>query len=170
MPLVRSVAYRLRRRVPQVDTEDLVSAGMIGLIEAVDRYDDRLEVPFLRFAYRRIRGAMIDELRRAGALRRGLARGGSEAVSFQTRVAAERDLTLVDVTADPTSPEPEAHARLGEVLDAFKALPSREREMLGLSAAGHRVREIAEQYGCSESRVSQILIQARFKLEERTAA
>ena len=152
-----------------IDVDDLVSAGTIGLIEAVDRYDDRLGVPFLRFAYRRIWGAMIDELRRASA-QRPLAASGAEAVSLHAPVAPEQELMLIDVTVDPTSPAPEAHLRLGELLDALEALPSREREMLGLSATGHRVREIADLYGCSESRVSQMLVQARLRLEERTAA
>lgn len=170
LPLVRSLAYRLRSRVPRVEMDDLVSAGTIGLIEAVDRYDDRLGVPFLPFAYRRITGAMIDELRRHGGTRPSRGLVGPKALSLQTPVTAERDLTLIDVIVDPTSPAPEAHAELGELLDALESLPSRQREMLRLSTAGHRVREIAELYGCSESRVSQLLVHARFRLEEQTAA
>jgi transposase-like protein len=42
--------------------------------------------------------------------------------------------------------------------------------MLGLSVAGHSVTEIAQLYGCSQSLASQLLIQARFRLQERTAA
>ena len=170
LPLVRSLAHRLRPRAPQVEFDDLISAGTIGLIEAVDRYDQRLGVPFLPFAYRRIWGAMIDELRGTRAPRRALAASAAEPLSLQAPVTSEQELTLIDVTVDPTSPAPEAHAQLGELLDVMESLPAREREMLGLCAAGHRIREIAALYGCSESRVSQVLMHARCRLEERTAA
>jgi RNA polymerase sigma factor FliA len=48
---------------PAVDLEDLISAGTIGLIEAVDRYDPAREASVRTFAARRIRGAMLDFLR-----------------------------------------------------------------------------------------------------------
>ena len=63
--LVRAIASRLGQRLPRhVDRDDLMQAGMLGLIEAVDRYDPRTGVPLRRFAALRIRGAMLDALRR----------------------------------------------------------------------------------------------------------
>ena len=63
--LVNAVASRLLRRLPSsVNGDDLVSVGMIGLIEAYDRFDSTKGVPFRAYAELRIRGAMIDELRR----------------------------------------------------------------------------------------------------------
>lgn len=63
-PLVRSMAQRLARRLPsQVDVSDLVSVGMLGLIDAAGRYRDSLGVPFDAFARRRVHGAMLDALR-----------------------------------------------------------------------------------------------------------
>jgi RNA polymerase sigma factor for flagellar operon FliA len=63
-PLVRSMAQRLARRLPsQVDLSELVSAGMLGLIDAASRYKDSLGVPFDAFARRRVHGAMLDALR-----------------------------------------------------------------------------------------------------------
>jgi RNA polymerase sigma factor (sigma-70 family) len=163
-------------RVPQVDVDDLVSAGTIGLIEAVDRYDAELGVPFASFAYRRIKGAIIDELRRLPGSRRAAAANAisepliSEPLSLQAPIDEEQDLTLMDVTADRRASQPERGAELSELLDAIQSLPRREREMLGLSTAGHSVGEIAELYGCSQSLASQLIVQARFRLEERTAA
>jgi RNA polymerase sigma factor for flagellar operon FliA len=65
-PLVRMIAERLVRRLPEhVRIGDLKGAGTIGLIQAVDRFDPSLGVPFRAYAEFRIHGAMIDELREA---------------------------------------------------------------------------------------------------------
>ncbi|MGE0445004.1 MAG: sigma-70 family RNA polymerase sigma factor [Vicinamibacterales bacterium] len=62
--LVRSMALRLARRLPsQVDVSELVSVGMLGLIDAAGRYKNSLGVPFDAFARRRVHGAMLDALR-----------------------------------------------------------------------------------------------------------
>ena len=63
-PLVKFVAGRTGARLPShVDQADLISYGMIGLIEAMERFDPRREIRFETFAMQRIRGAIIDELR-----------------------------------------------------------------------------------------------------------
>jgi len=62
--LVRSLASRLGRRLPsQVELSELVSVGVVGLIEAANRYQPSLGVPFDAFARRRVQGAMLDALR-----------------------------------------------------------------------------------------------------------
>jgi RNA polymerase sigma factor FliA len=62
--LVRSMASRLGRRLPsQVELSELVSVGVLGLIEAANRYQPTLGVPFDAFARRRIHGARLDALR-----------------------------------------------------------------------------------------------------------
>ena len=62
--LVRTMAHRLRRRLPsQVEIAELVSVGVLGLIDAASRYQPSLGVPFDAFARRRIHGAMLDALR-----------------------------------------------------------------------------------------------------------
>src|SRR6476661_9193623 len=61
----------MARRCPDwVTREDLVSAGMVGLIEAAQRYDVTREEPFIAFAEHRIRGAVLDELRRGDIMPR----------------------------------------------------------------------------------------------------
>lgn len=67
----RRIALRIARRCPDwISREDLVSAGMVGLIEAADRYDDTRQEPFIAFAEHRIRGAILDELRRGDIMPR----------------------------------------------------------------------------------------------------
>jgi RNA polymerase sigma factor for flagellar operon FliA len=67
----RRIALRMARRCPDwIAREDLVSAGMVGLIEAADRYDDSRQEPFISFAEHRIRGAILDELRRGDIMPR----------------------------------------------------------------------------------------------------
>jgi RNA polymerase sigma factor for flagellar operon FliA len=171
LPLVRSIANRMCARVPQVEIDDLVSAGAVGLIEAADRYDEKRGVPFASFAYSRIRGAIIDVIRRlAASSNRFPGDAHSEPLSLEAPILAESNLTLMDVTVDPLAAEPQQAAELSDLFEAIRHLPRREREMLGRSAAGHTLAEIADFYGCSESRASQLLVQARFRLEERTAA
>lgn len=64
LPLVRRQALNLQVRLPaSVELDDLVQAGMIGLLDAVNRYDAGQGASFSTFASQRIRGAMLDELR-----------------------------------------------------------------------------------------------------------
>jgi RNA polymerase sigma factor FliA len=64
LPLVERIARRLRMRLPGcVDVDDLVGYGVFGLMEAIDAYDIHRNIRFITFSARRIRGAMVDELR-----------------------------------------------------------------------------------------------------------
>ncbi len=63
-PLIKYIASRLASRLPpQVAFDDLVSSGIIGLIDAMDKFDLAKNVQFKTYAEFRIRGAMLDELR-----------------------------------------------------------------------------------------------------------
>lgn len=69
--MARRIALRIARRTPDwMDPDDLVSAAMLGLAEAADRYDLSRAEPFAGFAEKRIRGAVLDELRRGDPLPR----------------------------------------------------------------------------------------------------
>lgn len=62
--LVKAMASRLANRLPpQVEVSELVSVGVLGLIDAAGRFKPSLGVPFSAFARRRIQGAMLDSLR-----------------------------------------------------------------------------------------------------------
>jgi RNA polymerase sigma factor FliA len=66
LPLVKRIAYHLMTRLPaNVEADDLIQVGMIGLLGALERYDDDQGAQFETYASQRIRGAMLDELREA---------------------------------------------------------------------------------------------------------
>lgn len=72
-PLVKKLAQLMKSRLPpSVEVDDLVQAGMIGLLDAVNRYEEHHGAQFETYAVQRIRGAMLDELRGSDWLPRGM--------------------------------------------------------------------------------------------------
>jgi len=64
LPLVRAIASRVREALPvQVELDDLVHAGILGLVDAISKYDPEKKVIFHLYAKHRIRGAILDSLR-----------------------------------------------------------------------------------------------------------
>lgn len=75
VPLVKRIAYHLMARLPaSVQFEDLVQNGMIGLLDAMDRYQEGFGAQFETYATQRVRGAMLDGLRENDWLPRNLRR------------------------------------------------------------------------------------------------
>jgi len=71
-PLVRRLAHQMIAKLPaNVEIDDLIQVGMIGLNDALGRFDAAQGVQFETFATQRIRGAMLDELRGADWMSRG---------------------------------------------------------------------------------------------------
>jgi RNA polymerase sigma factor for flagellar operon FliA len=71
-PLVRRLAHQMIAKLPaNVEVDDLIQVGMIGLADAMTRFDSEQGVQFETFATQRIRGAMLDELRGADWMSRG---------------------------------------------------------------------------------------------------
>jgi RNA polymerase sigma factor for flagellar operon FliA len=69
--MARRIALRVSRRLPEwLSQEDVIAAAMVGLTEAADRYNDSRGEPFVAFAEKRIRGAVLDQLRRGDILPR----------------------------------------------------------------------------------------------------
>lgn len=85
--LVKRIAYRLVSRLPEsVQVEDLIQAGMLGLLEARERYRPDQGASFSTFAGIRIRGAMLDEIRRGDWTPRSVHRASRAAADAQARV------------------------------------------------------------------------------------
>jgi RNA polymerase sigma factor (sigma-70 family) len=147
--LVHAIARHTARRVPAqtVDVDELVGDGMVGLVEAADRFDDTVGVPFATYASRRIAGAMIDGLRRrAFVSRHGRARGVQTTfVSFADAVAGGERLAEV-IPARESTPEQTVIA-LDEIRERLASrrpeLSAAEIEVLTHAAAGLNLTESA---------------------------
>lgn len=75
VPLVKRIAYHLMARLPaSVQFEDLVQNGMLGLLDAIDRFEEGFGAQFETYASQRVRGAMLDGLRENDWLPRQLRR------------------------------------------------------------------------------------------------
>jgi RNA polymerase sigma factor for flagellar operon FliA len=118
LPQVRLVARKIHERVPaSICFDDLYSAGIVGLIQAVDNFDPRQKVKLRTFAEFRIRGAILDSLRDADwapRLKRRMARDIEAAVArVEQKVgrAAEED----EIAAELSISVDEYRKRLGEV-------------------------------------------------------
>jgi len=89
LSMARQIAQRIARRLPtSVNRDDVESAALLGLTEAACRYDDSREEPFMAFAAKRVRGAILDHLRRNDLLTR---RGRKDARRMAT---ATRELEV----------------------------------------------------------------------------
>ena len=113
LPTVRYLARRIHERLPQhVELDDLVSAGIVGLIDAFSKFDCKKKVQFKSYAQFRIRGAILDSLRTLDWSPRELRRKGravEEAIRAVTQrvgrspleqeIATEMKLTLPEYQA-----------------------------------------------------------------------
>jgi len=114
LPQVRYLARRIHDRLPaQVQVEDLIHAGVIGLIDAVDKFDPSKNVQLKSYAQFRIRGAIIDSLRELDWSPRNLRRQSRriEEAHRETKLRLGRVAT-----------EPELAAHLGMTLAGFQHL------------------------------------------------
>lgn len=90
LPIVRRIAARMMARLPaNVELDDLIQAGRIGLLEACTRYRENTAATFETFASQRIRGAILDELRAADWVPRRVRQAARE-IEEALRAAAHR--------------------------------------------------------------------------------
>ena len=193
-PLVKFVAGRVGAGLPSsVDPGDLVSAGVFGLIDAVERFDSDRGVKFETFAVPRIRGAIFDGLRSLDWVPRSPGDDelsthlGISSTEFQRWLAAIASTTVGPLDralvagAEPrslrgdTPDSPSGAYEDGEVRRAVRGevrkLPDREKLVLSLYYdEGLTLAEIGGVLGVTESRVSQIHTKAVLHLRSRMAA
>ena len=169
-PLATSVARRMR--VPTgalVGADDLASAGFLGLIDAVDRFQPDREIAFEAYASLRIRGAILDELRRVDdrgraerrRLREAATAGGEPEISSYANTLSldaimatgDRDWAAEDEVAERHDRE---DLRM-RVERALTSLPPRQREVLArYYGEALTLRESAVRMGISEARACQL--------------
>jgi len=221
LPLVKTVVGRLQMSLPShVDAEDLYSAGLVGLLDAIRHYNPKLGSTFETYARVRIRGAVFDELRRMDWVPRSIhskAKKVQDAIKqleqkkrripTDAEVAAALGMSINDYEhlmeeirpatfvcldaamndegdnaptqyeafADPRQENPlEGVARneMAEILaDRLESLPKMQRQVLALYYfEDMRLREIAEIFNLTESRICQIHSQAILALKTQFEA
>lgn len=102
-PLVKRIAYHMMLRMPaSVQVDDLIQAGMIGLIEASQKYDASRGASFETYAGIRIRGAIVDEMRRGDWVPRSVHRNARRVSQAVAAVEARlgRDATDIEIAAE----------------------------------------------------------------------
>ena len=162
--LVKDIAKRFHGRVPPcIVLDDLVSAGMVGLIQAVDRFDSSRGPKFKTYAQHRIHGAMLDFLREEDPLSRTERR--------RVRESTAAGLSPMTVSLDEiqlhrlAAPAPPAFTTRFDVREARRSLSPRENHVIALLYDfDWQSREVAAELSVNESRVSQIKQRAIAKL------
>ncbi|HAV63123.1 MAG TPA: FliA/WhiG family RNA polymerase sigma factor [Verrucomicrobiales bacterium] len=211
LPLVKTVVGRLAMTLPShVDIEDLYSAGLVGLLNAMRNFDQRNGTSFETYARLRIRGSVFDELRKMDWVPRSIhdkarkiqaAMGELEQAKgrapTESEMASALNLSLADYqqwmkdvrpatficldaaassesddgpaqyesVADPAYVDPVEQTSRREmtrlIADRLEELPEMQRKVLALYYfEDMRLREIAEAFGLTESRICQIHSQA----------
>jgi RNA polymerase sigma factor for flagellar operon FliA len=216
LPLVKTVVGRLAMTLPaHVNSDDLYSAGLVGLLQAVRRFDRKCGTSFEHYARTRIRGAILDELRRLDWVPRSVhdkakkvavimqdlaQRHGCIPTDAQMASAMQMPLSQYeelleeirpasyvcldslqdhdgegggasyDVVADESQVDPGKRAATremaGMIEQHLKQLPEMQRKVLALYYVEDlRLREIAEVFGVTESRICQIHAKAILTLK-----
>jgi RNA polymerase sigma factor for flagellar operon FliA len=165
VPLARALARRVRLvDTPLADADDLASAAFLGLIDAVDRFEPGRGVPFEAYASLRIRGSIIDELRRTDE--RGRSAGpGEKPKTLSLDGLVEEEWCPFLGTDDGVEDKFEHEDICGRVEGALKVLPPRQREVLARYYSDSlTLREAGKRMGISEARACQLHGRAIFNL------
>lgn len=173
--LVQRVVRRLARRLPRcVATDDLMGAGTLGLIDAVNRYDHSRAASFQAYAEIRIRGAILDYLRVMDWLPRST-RATVKAGTSDAAVVSVEDVrddgfdTFVAALPLPSSAV-ERSERKERLAQAIRQLPPRDRELLSLYYVEDlTLKQIGEVMKITESRVCQLHAAAVDRLRRQLA-
>src|SRR5436305_5038274 len=90
LPLVKAIAIRVHENLPvHVDLDDLIHAGVLGLFDAVIKYDNSKNVAFHAYAKHRIKGAILDSLRQLDWASRDLRRRQKQVESVTRDLASK---------------------------------------------------------------------------------
>ena len=123
-PLVKRIAYHFMARLPaSVHVDDLIQAGLLGLLDAAKNFDDTQGAQFETYAIQRIRGSILDELRQADWLPRNVRKN-------LRRI--EATINLLEQRLGRAPKEPELAEEMGVALDEYQhmLLESRGYQLL----------------------------------------
>ncbi len=118
VPLVQRLAHHMIAKLPpNVEVDDLIQVGMIGLVDALSRFEESHGVQFETFATQRIRGAMLDELREGDWMSRGSRKSQKQIEQAMHRLEHRLGRTPLEseIAAELKMPLTEYQALLGRV-------------------------------------------------------
>ena len=209
LPMVHKIVQRVVIYIkPPLSREDLVSAGIVGLLKAARDYDASHEAEFQTYAYIRIRGAVLDELKAHSFIPASINKQIREAVKLRIDLTEQRGVAPTDeeladklqITVDKLyqifhnarakhflsfersgedeslsefiandTPEPSQKIEKAELIDqltkAIQQLEERQRQIIVLYYQQElTMKQIAEVFGLTEPRVSQLHAKAIFTL------
>lgn len=149
---IKIVVMRLLREksLTRLDVSTLISAGNLGYAQCLKRFDPNRGVKFKTFAEHRIKGAVLDEVRKMI--------GDERAKTPRPRKVDDFDFDLIGVDSPHRTVEDSID------FDAFVAnstLDLRELEMLKCRYEGYTIREISQRFSFSEARASQLLLKIK---------
>lgn len=170
MPLVRKMAFNLAKRLPPcIEVDDLVSEGTIGLMDALEKFDPKKGVALRSYAAWRVRGAMLDFLRRDDHLtrpqRERQKQEPEQAVAFGEEKAVP---PLDELPGTDAGPFENLLARevAGAIAEALRGLSLRERMIIERCDLREETQDrVAARLRCDPSRVSQLRMQAMKKMK-----
>jgi RNA polymerase sigma factor (sigma-70 family) len=150
---IKIVVMRTLREkgLTKLDISTLISAGMLGYSQALKRFDPERKVKFKTFAEHRIKGAVLDEVRK---------------MIGDERCKTKRPRKVDDYNFELMSDNGALYEQVDAVLsyETFltgSSLDDREKEILQCRYEGMNLREIAKKFGFSESRASQLLVKIK---------
>lgn len=185
LPLVRRIAWHVHGSMANaIEVEDLVQIGLVALLEAADSFEDRGQVAFEQYLATRVRGSMIDALRRQATITRGAMRRRklyAEAVAHLTAltgtppddraIATRLGVTLEKLRSDYATAEPVRFEAIDDVYadtspwyaseepDAFEQLAEgdlREALIAAISALPEREALVVQLYYVEELNLEEI--------------
>ncbi len=164
LPMVRQIARRAVSYLkPPLSFEDLVSAGIVGLLKAARDFDASHQAEFKTYAYIRIKGAVLDELRRASLLPSGVHR--------QIRTAQELSRKIMEETGTPPTDQ-ELAEKLGvtieEVYELFES--ARARHFVSIDALDTEQPALGDLLAMAQTEAPDRVLEKAELIEELTKA
>jgi RNA polymerase sigma factor for flagellar operon FliA len=185
LPLVRRIAWHVHGSMSSlVEVEDLIQIGLVALVEAVGGFEDRGQVTFEQYLVTRVRGSMIDALRRQATLTRGAMqrrRAFQEAIKAltaetgqaptETLIAERLGVTIEKLRIDYATAEPLRFEPIDEIYsddkpwfasddpDAFEQLAEsdlRDTLIAAISALPEREAQVVQLYYVEELNLEEI--------------
>lgn len=173
LKLVERIATRLRCILPRIIEEtELVGAGNLGLVKAALKFNPSRGVPFAAYAKIRIRGEMLDHLRKNGRVsRRYRALGVAEAAVVSCEELLSNGRETIGETLEDSAPGPLQVAESDDSADwIVNIFGGRDRRIVEMHRDGMTQEMIAAILGVSPSRICQLVSDIRAKVRARIGA